>query len=66
MVLARRLNERRLADAKKQGKEEGRKEGRVEGLKTANKHWQAWYDSLPEEVREQQSPPPSPSQDEED
>ena len=56
MVLARRLNERRLADAKKEGKEEG--------LKTERKRWQTWYASLPDEVKDQQPPPELP-QDEE-
>ena len=57
MVLARRLNERRLDEAKKEGKEEG--------LKTERKRWQAWYDSLPAEIKNQQllpPPPPPPSE----
>ena len=77
MVLARRLNERRLDEAKKEGlkegkveglkegKEEGLKEGKEEGLKTERKRWQAWYDSLPAEIKNQQllpTPPPPPSE----
>ena len=54
MVLARRLNERRLADAKEEGKEEGREEGRDD----ERKRWQDWYDSLSDEVKAQQPPPP--------
>ena len=49
MVLARRLNERRLAEARK------------EALLAERQRWQAWYNNLPKEVREQQPPPP-PSQ----
>ena len=64
MVLVRRYNARRLADAKKEGKEEG--------LKIANKRWQAydqswqdWYDSLPQEVKDQQPARPEPPREEE-
>ena len=64
MVLVRRYNARRLADAKKEGKEEG--------LKIANKRWQAydqswqdWYDNLPQEVKDQQPARPEPPREEE-
>ena len=53
MVLVRRYNARRLADAKK------------EGQKTERKRWQAWYDSLSEEVKAQQPLPPGTEEDEE-
>ena len=52
MVLARRLNERRLADAKK------------EADKARHNRWQAWYDNLPEEVKAQQPAPPPPPEEE--
>ena len=73
MVLVRRYNARRLADAHQEGKEEGREEGleegreqgREQGLKIANKRWQAWYDSLSEEVKTQQPLPPETDEDEE-
>ena len=45
MVLARRLNERLLAEARQEGQKEERK------------RWREWYDSLPKEVKEQLSPP---------
>ena len=46
-MLARRINERRLAEAR----EEGRKE--------SQKRWREWYANLPKEVRDQQPPPPA-------
>lgn len=45
-MLARRINERRLAEAH----QEGRKE--------SQKRWREWYAKLPKEVRDQQPPPP--------
>ena len=52
-MLVRRLNERRLAEANK------------EGQKTERKRWKDWYERLPQEIRDQQPPPPVPPQDEE-
>ena len=60
MVLARRLNERRLADARKEGEEVGEKRAD----KARHKRWQAWYDNLPDEVKVQQPPPPPPPDEE--
>ena len=60
MVLARRLNERRLADARKEGEEVGEKRAD----KARHKRWQAWYDNLPDEVKNQQPPPPPPPEEE--
>ena len=49
MVLYRRVNERLLTDA--------RKEGHQAGQETTQRRWREWYDSLPQEVREQTPPP---------
>ena len=46
MVLARRLNERRLAEAKQEGEDAERK------------RWREWYYSLPKELRDEHMPPP--------
>ena len=64
MVLARRLNERRLADARKEGEELGEKRGEKRADKARHKRWQAWYDNLPDEVKNQQPPPPPPPEEE--
>ena len=76
MVLARRLNERRLADARKEGEEVGLEKGLEQGLekglekgleqgeKNRHKRWQAWYDSLPDEFKNQQPAPPPPPDEE--
>ena len=45
MVLYRRVNERRLAVAREEGREEERR-----------RLWE-WYDKLPKEIREQLPPP---------
>ena len=45
-MLARRINERRLAEAREEGREENQKK------------WRDWYVNLPKEVRDQQPPPP--------
>ena len=50
MVLARR-REKRLV-------EQAREEGRREALEEAEKRWKAWYESLPDEVKKNQPPPP--------
>ncbi len=50
MVLSRRVNERLLANAHQRGRQEGRQEER--------KRTREWYDSLPEEIRDQITPPP--------
>ena len=60
MVLARRLNERRLAEANKEGQKTERKRWQA-----YDKSWQDWYDSLPQEVKDQQPPRPAPPRDEE-
>ena len=60
MVLARRLNERRLAEAEKRGQKTERKHWQD----WYDKDWQAWYDSLPEEVKAQRPPPPPPPEEE--
>ena len=64
MVLARRLNERRLAEAEKKGREEGLKIA-SKRLLAYDKSWQDWYNNLPQEVKDQQPPRPAPPQDEE-
>ena len=58
MVLYRRVNERLLADARKEGRQEGHQEGRQEGREMTQKLWREWYASQPKEVRDQLSPPP--------
>ena len=64
MVLVRRLNERRLAEAEKKGREEGLKIA-SKRLLAYDKSWQDWYNNLPQEVKDQQPPRPAPPQDEE-
>ena len=64
MVLVRRLNERRLAEAEKKGREEGLKTA-SKRLLAYDKSWQDWYNNLPQEVKDQQPPRPAPPQDEE-
>ena len=49
-MLARRINERRLAEAREEGMEKGREE--------SQKRWREWYAKLPKEIRDQQPPPP--------
>ncbi len=62
MVLSRRVNERLLANAHQRGRQEGHQEGRQEGLlegrQEERKRTREWYDSLPEEIRDQIAPPP--------
>ncbi len=50
MVLARRREKRLL----EQAKEEGRREARQEEAE----RWKTWYDSLPDDVKKNQPPPP--------
>ena len=50
MVLARRREKRLLEQAKE--------EGRREALQESEKRWKTWYDSLPEEIKKNQPPPP--------
>ena len=52
MVLYRRVNERRLAAAREEGREEERK--RLEGER---RRLREWYDSLPKEFKDQLPPP---------
>ena len=53
MVLARRLNERLLAEARRKGFEEGFKQG----MKAEHQRWMAWYNKLPQEFRDKYPPP---------
>ena len=55
MVLARR-REKRLAE---QARQEGLEQGRREAAQESEMRWKAWYDNLPQEVRDRQPPPPS-------
>ena len=48
-MLARRINERRLAEAREEGVEKGREEER--------KRLREWYDNLPAEAKEKLPPP---------
>ena len=57
MVLVRRYNKR----APGRGR---RGEASKKGRKTQRKRWQAWYDSLSEEVKAQQPLPPGREKDE--
>ena len=50
MVLARRLNERRLAEA------------RLQGQKAAHQRWVAWYAQLPQAIRDKYPPLPPPDE----
>ena len=46
MVLAKRLEKRLMEQARQEAKEE------------VEKRWKAWYESLPEEIKKNQPPPP--------
>lgn len=54
MVLARRYNERRLAEAFRRGFEKGQR--------IADERWIAWYAQLPQAVRDKYPPPPPPDE----
>ena len=52
MVLNRRMNERRLAEARQEGREEERKRQEEE-----RRRLREWYANLPAEVKEKLPPP---------
>jgi type VI protein secretion system component VasK len=51
-MLARRINERRLAEAREEGREEERKR-----LEEERRRLREWYANLPQEFRDQLPPP---------
>ena len=52
-MLARRINERRLAEAREEGREEGLEKGR----EYERERLREWYANLPAEVKERLPPP---------
>ena len=59
MVLARRREKRLAEQARQEGLEQGLEQGRREAAQESERRWKAWYDDLPQEVRDRQPPPPS-------
>ena len=61
MALNRRINERRLAEAREEGHEEGlekdRAEGREEGRAEERQRLREWYANLPQEFKDRLPPP---------
>lgn len=59
-MLARRVNERRLEEARQEGHEEGLEKGREEerkGLEDERQRLREWYANLPAEAKEKLPPP---------
>lgn len=61
MVLYRRVNERRLAEARQEGREEGLVKGLEQGVGKGREYererLREWYANLPPEVKEKLPPP---------
>ena len=54
---ARRINERRLAEAREEGHEEGLEKSRAEGREEERQKLREWYANLPAEAKEKLLPP---------